>query len=69
MGTYSVIVGNIGTVRSEVGRKEALQAYKEYKTQSETGYGRASGEDVYMMKGDEIVYEYTGTFSRDNEEL
>ena len=66
-GTYSVTVGNIGTVRKAVGKQEAMKVYNEYVSQSKDGYGRASGEDVYIMKGEEIYKEYTGTLSLDND--
>lgn len=57
---YQVIVGNIGTVYDGNILKEALESYKEYRVQSASGYGRASGESVVMLENGEVKYE---TFS------
>lgn len=58
MSEYQVIVGNIGTVYSGTELKKALVAFKEYKSQSKDGYGRAAHEEVTLMQGDEILKEY-----------
>jgi hypothetical protein len=50
MVTFSVIVGNIGTVCDGQTRAEAVKHYKEYVLQSKTEYGRASGETVTMFR-------------------
>ena len=63
---FQVIVGNVGYVYEGNLFKEALQHYAEYKRQSMNEYGRAAGEDVTLMKDQEPLYEYFGTF---NEEL
>lgn len=55
---YRVIVGNIGTVYDGESLKDAERAFKEYKEQSRTGYGRASYEEVTMLAGDETKQEF-----------
>ena len=57
---YSVVVGNIGTVYSGSSRADALAAYNEYVEQSTTDYGRAAGEGVTLLDGDQIVKEFDG---------
>jgi hypothetical protein len=57
---YEVIVGNIGTVYSGDDVREAVKTYSEYKEQSETGQGRASGESVTLVCDDEIWMEHPG---------
>ena len=42
MATYDVIVGNIGTVRSEVSLMEARSVYRDYVHKSKAGEGRAA---------------------------
>lgn len=56
---YSVIVGNIGTVRSDVTEEEARKVFADYVKQSKSGRGRAGSEPVTLMKGEEIVEEHT----------
>jgi hypothetical protein len=46
---YEVIVGNVGSVYSGNSLKEALQTYKTYREQSESGLGRAGNEPVTLM--------------------
>jgi hypothetical protein len=58
MTTYSLIVGNIGTIDCE-SRKEAYRRFREYVEQSKETSGRASGESVTLLKGDTILKEYT----------
>lgn len=60
MSRYQVIVGNIGTVFDGDNPVDANKSYGEYKRLSESGYGRAGGEDVYLMKDGELKYEHTG---------
>ena len=48
--TYEVIVGNVGIVYTGKGIQCALEIYETYKKQSSEGYGRASYEDVYLIK-------------------
>jgi len=57
---YEVIVGNIGTVHSCNNPVEAAAVYGDYKRQSETNYGRAAGETVYLLKNGEPMYEHHG---------
>lgn len=58
---YSVIVGNIGTVYSAYDKTEAVKTYADYVQQSASGYGRAAGEPVTLMIGNEILCEALGT--------
>lgn len=60
MATYQVIVGNIGTVWEGNNPIEARGVYGTYKRQSADNYGRAAGEDVTVMRDNEIFYEYAG---------
>lgn len=60
---YEVIVGNIGTVYSGGSLRLALKHFTEYRSQSETGRGRAGGEDVALMTDGEITTEHTGSLA------
>lgn len=62
---YQVICGNIGTVYDGNDMIEANRTYGEYKRQSESGYGRAGGESVTLMDGEEIKYEHIGTVDQE----
>lgn len=53
MPEYEVIVGNIGTVTRTENEYEALQVFTEYVEQSNHPFGRASGEEVTLMKDGE----------------
>lgn len=57
---YRVIVGNIGTVEETDNPIEANKTYGDYKRQSIGGIGRAGGESVVLMDGDDIKYEHCG---------
>tara|TARA_R110002167_G_scaffold294935_1_gene499527 strand:+ start:2917 stop:3471 length:555 start_codon:yes stop_codon:yes gene_type:complete len=61
---WEVIVGNIGTTYSGDDETEALRDYNQYVTQSTTGYGRASDEDVTLMRDGEPYKEHYG-YSKD----
>jgi hypothetical protein len=56
MKNYAVTVGNIGTVYSGNRLKDALQAFREYKSQSRENYGRAAGEEVVLWENGEPKY-------------
>lgn len=58
---FEVIVGNIGLVHTGEDEAEAWQVYTEYQTQSLSGYGRASGEFVMLLKDGEPIAEHRGT--------
>ena len=58
MNTYNVNVGNIGSVYSGRNCRAAKRAFREYVSQSKTGYGRASGENVTLTCNDEPIKEY-----------
>ena len=64
---YEVIVGNIGTVYSGPNGFEAHTKFQVYAGQSKTGYGRASGEDVTIMRNGEPIKEYFGTLGQSEE--
>ena len=63
---YQVIVGNIGTVYDGDSWNEAKKTYGEYKRISQSGVGRAGGESVTLMDGEEIKYEHFGDQDTDN---
>lgn len=58
---YEVIVGNIGCVYSGPSYPTSLRDYREYVSQSEPGYGRASGEDVTLMEDGSPIHEHLGS--------
>lgn len=63
--TFEVAVGNIGVVHSG-GKREAQRVFREYREQSRTGYGRAAGESVTLLRvvtpgGADIVREFIGS--------
>jgi len=63
---FEVVVGNIGTVF--VGsEREAKIKFNVYMAQSIGNYGRAGGEDVTMFRNGEIVREFVGRNSIDDE--
>lgn len=55
---HEVVVGNIGTVYHGRDEQRAKDDFAEYKAQSETGYGRAAGEQVTRIADGEPVDEY-----------
>ena len=57
---YEVLVGNIGLVHAGPGYAVALEVFNDYKTISETGWGRAAGEAVTLFKNGEPIREYPG---------
>ena len=56
---YEVLVGNIGNVYSGNGT-EARRVFADYVKQSKSGYGRAAGEDVTIMRDGEPWKEHQG---------
>lgn len=54
---WEVIVGNIGTVLTTENGFDAKQTYSDYKKQSESEHGRASGESVVLLKNGDIEWE------------
>jgi hypothetical protein len=65
MSTYTVFVGNIGTVYEGTDLREAGSTFNDYVTQSKEGIGRASGESVTIFRDSELVLEHKGDI--DNE--
>jgi lipoprotein-anchoring transpeptidase ErfK/SrfK len=65
---YEVIIGNIGTVYSGKDGFEAFKRFQIYSGQSKGNYGRATGEDVTLMKNGEIRKEFIGSTSREQTE-
>ncbi len=63
---YQVIVGNIGTVYDGNDMIEANRTYGEYKDQSLSNFGRASGETVTMMDNDDIKFEFSLERNKEN---
>lgn len=58
---YEVVVGNIGSVHEGSDREEAEDAFYEYVEQSKKRRGRASGEDVALFEGEDIINEHVGS--------
>lgn len=58
MPTYSVEVGNIGTVAETSNFMKACARYAEYVRLSKAGYGRAGHEAVTLFKNGEIFKEW-----------
>ena len=54
---YEVIVGNVGSVISTDDYREAYEVFGEYCSQSESDYGRAGREDVYLLDQGEPIHE------------
>jgi hypothetical protein len=65
---YQVIVGNIGTVYDGTSKVNALKDFEEYKEQSESGVGRAGGENVVLFENGEPIKQFTGTLSQQHSE-
>jgi hypothetical protein len=65
MAKYEVCVGNIGRVYEGENPIEARRIYGKYRSQSESGLGRAGGEDVTLFKDGEPELEFSGQISRD----
>lgn len=65
-----VYCGHIGLVFSNhplagpSGRETALSVFREYREQSKSGYGRAAGESVVLMKDGEIFREHVGQLNK-----
>ena len=53
-------VGNLGQVFEGPNEIKAREAFKEYKGQSESDYGRAAGESVTLMRDGEPIQEHIG---------
>ena len=64
---YEVIVGNVGSVYSGNNGFTANTKFQTYAGQSKAEYGRASGEDVTLLKNGEIAKEYYGTLATEDE--
>lgn len=62
---YEVIVGNIGTVHEGGNLRDARFHARTYVDQSKSGYGRAAGESVTVLRvtGSDVetMDEYIGT--------
>lgn len=54
---FKVHVANIGTVY-EGDANEAVQIYSEYVHKSQMQEGRASSEDVYLFRDDDLIREF-----------
>ena len=61
---YEVVVGNIGTVYSGGIHAVADGTFSEYVRQSKTGYGRAGGEDVTILRNGDIITEFIGSINQ-----
>jgi hypothetical protein len=65
MVTYTVIVGNIGTVLTTTDKAAACRTFTRYERQSRSGVGRAGGESVFIMQDGEPVFEHLGTVDQE----
>ena len=59
MGTYQVIVGNLGTVYDGDNGSDAAVIYADYVLASLNGEGRVAHESVTMMCEGEEIYSLT----------
>ena len=59
--SWSVIVGNIGTVHNGYYEKTAVDHFNYYVEDSRRGFGRAGNERVVLFRDGEIVIEYNPT--------
>ena len=57
--SFQVICGNIGTVYDGANGRDARRAFAEYVRQSKARCGRASGEQVALIRNGEVEKEYT----------
>ncbi len=64
---FEVVVGNIGTVYSGNNFMQASAKYSSYLKDSESGYGRAAGENVTLLHDGEIRMEHVGTLERESQ--
>jgi hypothetical protein len=64
---YEVIVGNIGSVIATGRLEDARKRYQIYVEQSQSGRGRAGGENVTLLGDGEIVEEFIGTLNEEGE--
>lgn len=67
---YEVVVGNVGTVYRGRSLKKAMKVFADYVEASKRGApdgsaGRASGEDVTLLRDGEPHKEHVGFLSRD----
>jgi hypothetical protein len=60
---YRVIVSNVGTVYTGKDYAAAYAQFIEYRSMSQSLVGRAGGESVTLIGGDDIVLEYHGKLS------
>ena len=64
--TYTVNFGNVGNIHY-TNKKDALKCFNDYTKLSQSKFGRASEEDVYLFQNDEIIKEYLGTMIPEDE--
>ena len=58
MKPFSVLVGNVGHVHEGNNLMRARSVYADYVKQSQSPYGRASGEPVTLFHNGQIKAEY-----------
>lgn len=58
MKNYTVVVGNIGTVRETSDRADAMATWKAYVERSRQGIGRGGHEPVTLFEDGEIIREH-----------
>ena len=64
---WEVIVGNIGSVYAGNDEGNARRKFDSYVKDSVNDYGRAAGENVTLMRDNEIVSEHIGTIATKEE--
>lgn len=58
---WQVVVGNVGTVYDGDHRPTAMSTYIAYRAASRTNKGRAAGEQVTLMRDDDVYRQHEGT--------
>lgn len=66
--TYEVIVGNLGCVERTDNLRQAENIFSCYVYKSTHKEGRSAGENVVIMKRDEIYKEFIGSIEKNRTE-
>lgn len=67
MTRYKIIVGNIGCVHEGNNTKQAIKEYDDWVKTSKALHSRASGEDVTLLRDEDVWKEYMGHNNIDDE--
>jgi hypothetical protein len=63
--TWTVVVSNIGIVYEGNNGFQALRYYNIYTKESRTEQGRAGGEDVTILRNNDIFREHIGSITQE----